>query len=258
MATTIPAHAVIASFRFEDGASNALHKLKDISQQQGLGIQNAAVLKVSDDGKLRIKETADMSGGKGMVVGGVVGGVIGLFGSTVLWPLGIAAAAGGLAAKLRDSGFPNQKLEELGARLQPGNSLFIVAVDEAAAEPVSAILKDAGADLIREAIDGKVVEELETAAAETEAPAEVAPAEPPSAAGDPGAAGSVEVSGVQDCPDGYPIKGNASSRIYHDTASPVYAATRPEVCFATEDAALAAGYRAPHYKPRERFLDAAH
>ena len=246
MAATIPAHAVIATFRFEAGASNALHKLKDISQQQGLGVQNAAVLKVGDDGKLRIKETADMSGGKGMVLGGVVGGVVGLFGSAVIWPLGIGAVVGGLAAKLRDSGFPNQRLQEIGARLEPGNSLLIVAVDDAAAEPVSAILKDAGADLVREAIDGKVAEDLESAAAETEA------------AGDTVAAGSVEVSGVQDCPDGYPIKGNVTShsRIYHVPASSVYAATRPEVCFATEDAALAAGYRPPLHKPRPGLLDA--
>jgi len=181
MAATIPAHALIASFSFEVGASNALDKLKQVSKEQGLGVQNAAVLKVSDDGKLRIKETADMSGGKGMVLGGVVGGVIGLFGSTVLWPLGIGAVAGGLAAKLRDSGFPNQKLQEVGARLQPGNSLLIVAVDDAAAEPVSAILKDAGADVVREAINGQVAEELETAAAEAEAPAEVAPAVQPAA-----------------------------------------------------------------------------
>jgi uncharacterized membrane protein len=171
MAATIPAHAVIASFRFEDGAGNALGKLKDLNKQQAIGIQNAAVLKVGNDGKLRINETADMSGGRGMMVGGVVGGVIGLFGSSVLWPLGIGAAVGGLAAKLRDSGFPNQKLQEVGAKLQPGNSLLIVAVEDAAVESVSGILKDAGADVIREAIDGKVVEELETAAAATEEPA---------------------------------------------------------------------------------------
>ena len=170
MATTIPAHAVVARFRNEDGASNALDKPKQINKEQPIGIQNAAVIKMGNDGKLRISETADMSGGRGMVVGGVVGGVIGLLGSTVLWPLGIGAAVGGLAARLRDSGFPNQKLEELGTRLQPGDSLLVVAVDEAAVGPVSGILKDAGADVIREAIDGKVAEELETAAAETEAP----------------------------------------------------------------------------------------
>jgi uncharacterized membrane protein len=183
MAATIPAHAVIASFRFEVGASNALDKLKYLSKEQGLGVQNAAVLKVNLDGKLHISETADMSGGKGMVVGGVVGGVIGLLGTTVLWPLGIGAAVGGLAAKLRDSGFPNQRLNEIGAQLQPGHSLLIVAVDDAAVEAVSGILRDAGADVIREAIDGKVVEELETAAAGSEATAtDVAVAAPAAAA----------------------------------------------------------------------------
>jgi uncharacterized membrane protein len=170
MAATIPAHALVASFRFEDGAGNALSKLKEINKAQPIGIQNGAALTVDLDGKLRIKETADMSGGKGMVLGGVVGGVIGLFGSTVLWPLGIGAAIGGLASKLRDSGFPNQRLAEVGAKLEPGHSLLVVAVDDAAVETVSAILRDSGADVVREAIDGKVAEELETAAAMTEAP----------------------------------------------------------------------------------------
>ena len=163
MAAKIPAHALIASFRFETAAGDALARLKDAAKTQGLGIHNAAVLKVNDDGKLSIKETADMTGRKGMVVGGVVGGVIGILGSTVLLPLGIGAAVGGLAAKLRDSGFPNQKLDEIGSRVQPGDSLLIVAVDEEAVEPAQAILRHYGAEVIREAIDGKVAEELEAA-----------------------------------------------------------------------------------------------
>ncbi len=181
MAATMPAHAVIASFRSEDGANKALAALKQERRVQGLGVHNAAVLKMSDDRKLRINETTDMSTGKGMVFGGVVGGVIGLLGSSVLWPLGIGAAVGGLASKLRDSGFPDQKLIELGSKLQPGNSLLVVAVDEPAADKVSGILKTAAADVIREAIDGKVVEELETAAAQTEAPTERAAADSASA-----------------------------------------------------------------------------
>jgi uncharacterized membrane protein len=175
MATAIPAHAVVASFRFEDGAGNALSKLKDISKAEGLGVQNAAVLKVNLDGKLHIKETADMSGGQGAVVGGVVGGVLGILGSTVLLPVGIGAATVGLASKLRDSGFPDDRLKEVGDRLKPGDSLLIVAVDDSAIEPVSRILKDAGADLVREAIDGKVAEDLEATAAKMESPADEEP-----------------------------------------------------------------------------------
>ncbi len=170
MAATIPAHAVVATFRFEDGAGNALSKLKWINKEQPLGILNAAVLQVNYDGKLRIKETADMSSGKGMAIGGVVGGVVGLLGSAVLLPVGIGVAVGGLAARLRDSGFPQERLGEIGARLEPNHSLLIVAVEDSAVDTVSQILKDAGADVIREAIEGKLVHELETTAEETVPP----------------------------------------------------------------------------------------
>ena len=163
MATT-PTHALIATFPTEDGAGAALGTLKEATKSQGLGIQNAAVLKMGDDRKLHIKETADMTGGKGMLVGGVVGGVVGLMGAAVFWPLGIGMAAGGLAAKLRDSGFPNQKLDQLGASLQPGNSVLVVAVDEAAGPAVEQTLQGAGAQVVRQAVPGEVAEQLETAA----------------------------------------------------------------------------------------------
>lgn len=46
-----------------------------------------------------------------------------------------------------------------------------------------------------------------------------------------------------DCPSAYPIKGNASSMIYHMPYGSYYSRTNPEQCFATESAAKAAGYR---------------
>jgi uncharacterized membrane protein len=182
MAAKIPAHAVVASFRFERAAGDALKKIHEIAKKEGLGIHNAAVLTVSEDGKLHIKETDDMTGRKGAVVGGVVGGVVGILGSTVLLPLGVGAAVGGLAAKLRDSGFPNQRLQDIGSRVQPGDSLLILAVDESAVAPVSRILQHAGAEVVKEAIDGKVAEELEAASEQPEGSATAAPAEPPPSA----------------------------------------------------------------------------
>jgi hypothetical protein len=57
--------------------------------------------------------------------------------------------------------------------------------------------------------------------------------------------GFVRVQGMSICPDGFPIKGNASSGIYHRPTDSSYQRTIPEVCFATEEAAIANGYRAP-------------
>jgi large subunit ribosomal protein L17 len=46
-------------------------------------------------------------------------------------------------------------------------------------------------------------------------------------------------------PDGFPIKGNEDSMLYHTPESPHYEQTDPEVWFATEQAAEAAGFTKP-------------
>ncbi|QTH38013.1 hypothetical protein [Yimella sp. cx-51] len=50
-------------------------------------------------------------------------------------------------------------------------------------------------------------------------------------------------TGSWNCPSWAPIKGNASSRIYHLPGQRYYSKTKPEMCFANERAAIAAGYR---------------
>jgi trigger factor len=56
--------------------------------------------------------------------------------------------------------------------------------------------------------------------------------------------GAIEGTGEAECPEGYPIKGNASSNIYHLPGQSSYDKTIPEICFASEDDATTAGYRA--------------
>lgn len=54
--------------------------------------------------------------------------------------------------------------------------------------------------------------------------------------------GAVAGDGTADCPEGYPLKGNASSMLYHAPGTPSYDNTIPEMCFATDDDAVAAGF----------------
>lgn len=84
------------------------------------------------------------------------------------------------------------------------------------------------------------VQEIVAAAATTDAaakPAEVAPAQAVPA-------GAVAGNGTAECPADYPVKGNAESMLYHTTASHSYGRTIPEFCFASTEAAAAAGFRA--------------
>ena len=65
----------------------------------------------------------------------------------------------------------------------------------------------------------------------------------PKPAGLNGDARWVASEGSAECPESYPIKGNASSRIYHRPGESSYEKTIPEFCFASEEDAVAAGYR---------------
>jgi len=59
-----------------------------------------------------------------------------------------------------------------------------------------------------------------------------------------GGGGSAPPMSENECPPGYPIKGNGDSGIYHVPSGAYYDVTNPEQCFATEADAQAAGYRA--------------
>ena len=65
-------------------------------------------------------------------------------------------------------------------------------------------------------------------------------------------AGAVRGDGTTDTPEGYPVKGNANSKIYHLPNFPSYKSTKAEFCFATEQDAINAGYRAPGKRNRGR------
>ena len=58
-------------------------------------------------------------------------------------------------------------------------------------------------------------------------------------------AGAVEALADGSQPEGYDIKGNADSMLYHTPGSRFYKRTVAEVWFATEEAAEAAGFSKP-------------
>lgn len=55
--------------------------------------------------------------------------------------------------------------------------------------------------------------------------------------------GAVSGDGTAVCAEGYPIKGNGSSKIYHEPNQTSYPQTIAEFCFASPEAAELAGYR---------------
>src|SRR3974377_1363516 len=100
----VPVQVVIAAFKDENTASEALKALKEARNQGLIKIVDAAVLRKDAQGKLHIKETADMGGGKGAVIGGVAGGVIGLLAGPGGWGALGGGVGGGRGGEVHDGG----------------------------------------------------------------------------------------------------------------------------------------------------------
>ena len=123
----------VAAFLDEKGAKKALKGMKEAKKSGEFYYDNAAVIRCNEKGKVKIDETGDMSTGKGAGIGALVGGVIGLLGG----PIGVVAGAGaGALAALKDSGFDDKSLKEIGSALPPGTSAIAVTTSRKFVEEV--------------------------------------------------------------------------------------------------------------------------
>lgn len=110
---------VAASFPSATGGSRAAGAIAGGLPDK---IGNTAVLFVKPDGTPKFVESKDWGAGRGALLGGAIGIIAG--------PLGIIAGGGigALAAKLRDSGFKNDELHQLGESLSPGSSAVVIEI----------------------------------------------------------------------------------------------------------------------------------
>ena len=157
-----PVELIVAAFRDEAAAKAALNELKQAQKAKLIKIESAAVLRKDEKGKLHIKETHDMGGGKGAALGGVGGAAIGLIaGATLAAPLVVGALVGGLVAKLRDSGFSDERLQTLGEGLTPGSSAIVAVVEHKWVAQVEEALAEAETDLLTLELQAEIAEQLE-------------------------------------------------------------------------------------------------
>src|SRR5687768_5742291 len=126
-----------------------------------------------------------------------------------------------------------------------------IRTDELTAEAEA--LEATGAELAVEPVDAIAErEQLEADAAAALEKAETAATEAPAVEETDADAdvpqGAVRGDGTGECPEDYPFKGNATSKLYHSPGSPSYKRTVPEYCFATTEAAEAAGFNPTKYE----------
>jgi uncharacterized membrane protein len=133
-----------------DDVEAAGRGLAAVAGALGDGVKQGAVVSKAADGKIRFVETKDLNTAQGAKIGGLAGAALGI----IAGPIGvigggaIGAAAGSLAAKLRDSGFPDAQLRGLGEDLSEGQGAIVALVDDDAVAKAQELLKVADAQRV--------------------------------------------------------------------------------------------------------------
>jgi len=113
-------------------AQEALLAMVRIAGQDVVRMEDAAIVTKNDKGKIHLRQSTDINPSQGAATGGWYGAVIGILAG----PLGIlaggalGAAAGGLFAKLKDIGINDDHMKEMGERIEPGQDLLFLLLDD--------------------------------------------------------------------------------------------------------------------------------
>ena len=116
---------VVFTFDDENEASSALNALRNLQKAGRLSIDDSAVIRRGEDGKVHVDNKVDSSVKGGAAIGGMLGLIIG----GLLFPIGglILGVAGGAAiGKMMETGVDKKFVEDVSNSLQPGSSALFV------------------------------------------------------------------------------------------------------------------------------------
>jgi len=157
-----PVQLLVAAFTDEDAADKVFNQLKEAKKEKLIHIQDVAVIKRDADSKIHINEPKDWKAGKGAGVGAVIGAALGIItGPGVVLTTAAGAAIGGLAAKLRDAGFPDDQLRQVGEALKPGTSAIVAIIEHTWVADLENEMQAQGAQVMRQAISEDITKQLE-------------------------------------------------------------------------------------------------
>jgi uncharacterized membrane protein len=126
-----PIQLFVATFDNQSQAGEALKDFQAMHKAGSIELIDAAVIVREADGKVKFEETADPSGKRWAKRGAIAGGVVGLiFPPSLLASAAVGAGAGGIWGKVRDKGFKDEDLKEIGESMEPGTSAIIAIAED--------------------------------------------------------------------------------------------------------------------------------
>jgi len=152
---------IVFTYNTKDKATAVLQEVADLSKQNLIRVEDAAVVVKDADGKAKVKQTMEsMVKGSNIVGAGFWGLLIGMiFGG----PLFVALASMGLTAlfgRKLDVGVDNEFIKDVSDDLAPGNSALFLLSHEITVDKVAEALREYGGTVYHTSLSKEAEEAL--------------------------------------------------------------------------------------------------
>lgn len=152
---------IVFTYDSPEKAVTVLQKVADISKQNLIQIEDAAVIVKDENGKVRVQQTMEaLVKSSNVVSGGFWGLLIGLIfgGPLVLATLGMGLSA--LFGRKIDIGVDNRFIKDVGNDLKPGDSALFLLSSEITVDKVADELREFGGTLYHTSLSKEAEENL--------------------------------------------------------------------------------------------------
>ncbi|MFI0235876.1 DUF1269 domain-containing protein [Streptomyces sp. NPDC016845] len=153
------ADLVVLGFSDKEKAEGVLRLAKDLSKQELLDLEDAALAWRTMDGKLHIHQTYSTTS-TGAAGGALWGSLFGLLFLMPVFGAAVGAATGALAGRLSDIGINDAFVKETAATLEPGRAAVFALVRRSTPDRVREAVRPFGPTVIRTSLTKDREEEL--------------------------------------------------------------------------------------------------
>jgi uncharacterized membrane protein len=133
-------HLVVITFDNAEEAGEVREALRSAQKADYLSLDDSAVVLKDEEGKIHIKNEMD----RGVKIGAVGGGALGLLLASVFFPIGgivVGALVGGLLGKAADLGIDQKFVKQVGNELEADSSAIFFIVRESTPDMAVAALR---------------------------------------------------------------------------------------------------------------------
>jgi uncharacterized membrane protein len=155
---------IAVAYPDESTAQQARATLRRLQTERLVELDDA-VIAINDNGKIRLDQSVNLTGGASLS-GALWGGLIGLIFLMPIAGAAIGAASGAISGHFSDYGIDDQFVKDLGAKMQPGHAALFVLIRRSTPDRVLAEMKQFGGTVLRTNLSNDAERQLQAALAE--------------------------------------------------------------------------------------------